>query len=511
MMVRYGVPRGPAVEGELVRLTSRFTSRLTALVSWLLDTRTGEKLFRRAVGLLYLDYVRRPLVWTVGRIAEEFVRSGRHHGKSPRIDRERMLFAQSVLAAVDRVAERRTMSRDYLEHASLLWARALVNSEQDAARTRFRAEREVGSPVVLVIAPTGACNLECPSCYSGRSAGGHMMPFSELDRIVTEAKALWGIRVVVFTGGEPFMYRSEGKGILDLADRHRDLLCLIFSNGTLIDRDVARRMATTGTSTVALSVEGLREQTDARRGAGAFDRTLHAMSVLNDAGVPVGISMTATRENCRDVFSDELLDFFFTRNSIFYGFVFQYMPEGSDPDPSLMPTPEQRLWMWERSWEVIEKRRIPLFDFWNHGTLIGGCIAAGREGGYLYIDWDGNVLPCVFAPYSDTNIHEIHAAGGTLNDAWASPFLSEIRAWQGKRVEEEGAVVCSTAGGQLVCTCPVRDHYADFRDMVLKTDAQPAGPSAGSCISNNGFVRQMTQYGQDFVRVSRDVLDKEYT
>ncbi len=494
-----------------MRLTSRLTARLTSLVSWLLDTRTGERLFRRAVGLLYLDYVRRPLVAAVGWIAEAFVRSGRHHGKSPRIDRERMLFAQSVLNAVDRVAERRTISRDFMEHASLLWARALVNSEQDAARTRFREEHGVGPPWVLVIAPTGACNLGCQGCYSGQSTGGHVMPFDELDRIVTEAKELWGIRVVVLTGGEPFLYRSEGKGILDLAEKHRDLLCLIFSNGTLIDRDIARRLGTMGTPTVALSIEGMREQTDARRGPGAFDSTLRAMSLLREEGALVGISMTATRENYREVFSDELLDFFFVENSVVYGFVFQYMPEGSDPDPSLMPTPEQRLWMWNRSWEVIEKRRIPLFDFWNHGTLVGGCIAGGRERGYLYIDWDGNVLPCVFAPYSDTNIHEIHAAGGTLNDAWASPFLSEIRAWQGERVAEEGAVVCSTEGGQLVCTCPVRDHYADFREMVLKTDAQPAGPSAGSCISNTGFVRQMTQYGEDFVRVSRDVLDKEYT
>jgi MoaA/NifB/PqqE/SkfB family radical SAM enzyme len=485
-------------------------TRLMSLVSWLLDSKTGEKIFRRSVGLLYRDAIRRPLLKAVWYITDVFVRAGRHHGKAPRIDRERVLFAQSVLTAVDRIAERRTISRDFMEHASLLWARALVNDEQDPARVRFTEEHGVGPPWVLVIAPTGACNLRCPGCYSGQSTGGGM-PFHELDRIVTEAKKLWGIKVVVFTGGEPFLYRSESKGILDIAERHDDLLCLIFSNGSLIDRDIARRLVTIGTPTVALSVEGLREPTDARRGPGAFDRTLRAMSDLREAGALVGISMTATRDNYRDVFADELLDFFFVENSVVYGFVFQYMPEGSDPDPSLMPTPEQRLWMWKRSWEVLEKRRIPLFDFWNHGTLIGGCIAAGRERGYMYVDWDGNVLPCVFAPYSDRNIHEIHAAGGTLNDAWASPFQSEIRAWQKGRATAEDAVACATAGGRMVCTCPVRDHYGDFREMVLKTGALPAGPSAGSCISNTGFVRQMTQYGQDFVRVSKEVLDSEYT
>ncbi len=38
--------------------------------------------------------------------------------------------------------------------------------------------------------------------------------------------------------------------------------------------------------------------------------------------------------------------------------------------------------------------------------MSGGCISAGRPGGYFHLDWDGNISPCVFAPYAVDNIYE---------------------------------------------------------------------------------------------------------
>ena len=484
--------------------------KLASAIGRFLETSPGRRLFHFAAVLLYVDWLRKPLISLTRLLTEPFLRSGKRQGASERIDLERKLFALSILDTVDRIAEKRAISKDFMEHASRLWVNALIGSEQDAARARFKAEHGVEPPWVLVIAPTGACNLGCPGCYSGAASGGKSMAFGDLDRLVSEAKRLWGIKVVVFTGGEPFMYSSDSKGILDVVERHPDLLCLIFTNGTLIDRRAARRLGTLGTPTVAVSVEGMRESTDARRGPGAFDNVMRTMGELRSAGALMGISMTATRHNCEELLSDELLDYFFVQNSVFYGFIFQYMPEGRGPDPGLMLTPEQRLWMWRRSWEVIEQRRLPLFDFWNHGTMIGGCVAAGRERGYLYVDWDGNVLPCVFAPYSSCNIHEIHANGGTLDDAWASPLLTGIRDWQQRYASMQGSYAAEGIGSRLVRPCPVRDHYGDFLEIVQGTGARPVGSTADDCLVNPGYKRQMIDYGRDFAEVSRPILEAEY-
>ncbi|MHB8896580.1 MAG: radical SAM/SPASM domain-containing protein [Candidatus Geothermincolia bacterium] len=476
----------------------------------LLDSSLGDRAVRLAVRSLYIDSFRRPATRAARRVAPLLTGIGRRHGRSARIDKELESFALAMVAAMDRAIGNGAVSMESAQKSATTWSRALAGSDRDPARLAFIEEHGVEPPWVLVVAPTAACNLNCHGCYSGSSGAGPSMAYSDLERLVAEARRLWGIKVVVFTGGEPLLYRSESKGVLDIVESNPDLLFLIFSNGTLVDRSVARRLSSLGNPTVALSVEGLRETTDARRGPGAFNRVVRAMDELQDAGALSGISVTATGNNCEELLSDEFLDFFFVRNSMVYGFIFQYMPEGRDPDPSLMVSCEQRLWMWERAWDVIENRGIVMFDFWNHGTMIGGCAAAGRERGYLYVDWDGNVLPCVFAPYAASNIHELYATGRTLNDAWRSPFLAELRGWQQRHAAGDGSRLCELNDSRLVCACPVRDHYDDFRDIVLKTGAGPVGPSAGPCLSSTSYARQMSDYGRSFAEMSRPVLESQY-
>ena len=55
-------------------------------------------------------------------------------------------------------------------------------------------------------------------------------------------------------------------------------------------------------------------------------------------------------------------------------------------------------------------------DFQNDGEYVGGCIAGGRR--YLHINANGDVDPCVFIHYSDSNIHE-----KTLLECLQSPLF----------------------------------------------------------------------------------------
>jgi hypothetical protein len=62
----------------------------------------------------------------------------------------------------------------------------------------------------------------------------------------------------------------------------------------------------------------------------------------------------------------------------------------------------------------------PLFtmDFWNDGEYAGGCIAGGRR--YLHINATGDVEPCAFTHYADSNIYE-----KTLLEALQSPLFMQ--------------------------------------------------------------------------------------
>ncbi|MBC7264135.1 MAG: radical SAM protein [Chloroflexi bacterium] len=383
----------------------------------------------------------------------------------------------------------------------------LFGPGQLSIQQRFKDKYGCNPPWFVTVSPGKACNLNCVGCYANSGPSPAKLPWPIFDRIIEEAKELWGCRFIVISGGEPLAYRSDGKGVLDAVEKHSDCMFLMYTNGTLIDKEMAARMARAGTLTPAISVEGLRERTDERRGAGVFDRILEAMANLREAGVPFGISITATRFNCEEILSDEFLDFFFGEQGAFYGFIFHYMPIGRSYTLDLMPTPGQRVELWRRTWEVIEKRQIVLIDFWNEGPLVQGCISAGREGGYIYIDWNGKVMPCVFAPYSVANIHDVYARGGTLNDLWEAPFFQAIRQWQynyGYGREEP------LREGNWLRTCPIRDHYRMYRELIDRYGPEPEDEAAQEALEDEEYYKGLVAYGVDFGEFSQEIWEKEY-
>ena len=301
-------------------------------------------------------------------------------------------------------------------------------------------------------------------------------------------------------------YHSEGKGILDAAEKHPDIFFLMYTNGTLINDRVATRLAEVGNITPALSVEGWRERTDARRGPGVYEKVLAAMERLRSVGVPFGISLTATRDNVEEILSDEFIDFFFQQQGAMYGWILHYMPIGRAFTLNLMPTPRQRLWMWRRSWEIIHQRRLFLADFWNHGTLSDGCISAGRStgGGYLYIDWNGAVSPCVFVPYSPVNVKEIYARGGNLDDIWAEPFFAGLRNWQDQYRNGD------RPPGNWLMPCPIRDHHREFRRLLAQYEPEPTDENARDALLDEGYARGMAEYDAAYQTLCDPIWEAHY-
>jgi len=458
--------------------------------------------------LLYNDALRRQLVRFVDRRLRAYPdRDERVPITWRQIARQRKLIYLAALHTVDRVVERRLLSPQVARVIAELWGQALLSVGKGPAVQRFREEHGVDPPWFLVISPGHACNLRCTGCYADSGPSAAQLEWSTLDRIMSEAKALWGVPLFVFSGGEPLLYRSEGKDILDVVRKHADCLFLMFTNGMLIDREMAARLARLGNLTPALSVEGLRVRTDERRGAGVFDRVLQAMTHLREAGVPFGISITATRDNCDQVLSDRFLDFFFGEQGAFYAFLFHYMPIGRSANLDLMPTPEQSIEFWRRSWEVVETRQVLLLDFWNHGPLVEGCISAGRDRGYLYVDWNGKVMPCVFAPYSAANVHQIYARDGTLNDVWGAPLFEAIRQWQ--RDYGYGHQELSAEGNWLR-PCPFRDHYGQFREWIDHYRPEPEDEAAAETLEDRAYYERMVAYGVEHGEASREIWEQEY-
>jgi MoaA/NifB/PqqE/SkfB family radical SAM enzyme len=362
-------------------------------------------------------------------------------------------------------------------------------------------------PLLLVVSPTGRCNIRCEGCYAASdSASRASLSFEIFDRILTDKRRLWDSHLTIVSGGEPFLWRDGERGLLDLVEKHPTEFFMIYTNGTLITDEVARRMGELGNVSPALSMEGFEEETDARRGPGVFKKILEAFENLRRHGVPFGISVTPTSKNWDTVTSDPFIDFCFEDQGAVYAWCFQYMPIGSRPDLDLMVSPEDRLEMLRRTNHIVRDKKVLFADFWNSGIVSYGCISAGRSGGQFYIDWNGDVMPCVFVPYAVDNIYSVYERGDNLETLRDAPFFRKIRSWQ----DEFGFARPAEKVQNWLCPCPIRDDFAYLRRAALDTGARPINEAAAEALKDPGFQECMVEYAERYNRLSMHVWEEEF-
>jgi MoaA/NifB/PqqE/SkfB family radical SAM enzyme len=361
----------------------------------------------------------------------------------------------------------------------------------------------------LVFCPTMQCNLACTGCYAGSSKKVvDTLPFGIIKRILKDKAELWGSHFTVISGGEPLTYRDGNKTLIDIFREHPDQYFLFYTNGTLIDRDIARQLGEVGNATPSISVEGYEKETDARREKGVFKKILQAFENCRREGVPFGISTTAFRHNAELIVSDEFIEYYFDEQGAIYQWIFQYMPIGRGMLLEKMITPQQRMYMYDVTWRRIREEQRFIADFWNCGSISDGCIAAGGGGGngYLYIDSRGQVSPCVFNPFTTHNIFDIYNSGQNLNSVYFSPFFEKIRQWQRRYLHDRPAAQL----GNLIAPCPIRDHHADMREIIDEIGAKPLDDYAAQALEDPEYYKGMCAYNNAFDEISKDRWDEDY-
>ena len=379
----------------------------------------------------------------------------------------------------------------------------ILNDDMAAAVDRLGFK----PPSFVTISPTGKCNLKCEGCYAADAAlKGNQLDFSTFDRILREKRELWGSHFTVVSGGEPFLWKDDGYDLLKLTARHSQDVFMVYTNGMLIDDEMARRIADVGNITPAISVEGFEAETDARRGKGVHHRIMKAFESLRKHGVPFGISATSTRDNWEVITSEQFADFYFIEQGAIYGWIFQYMPIGRGQTLDMVVPPAARVQMLERMWRLVRERRVFMADFWNSGTASMGCISAGRAGGYFYINWDGDITPCVFAPYAADNIHALYARGDDLSATINSPLFKRIRGWQSDYGYDRPAHEVDN----WLCPCPIRDHFGAFAESVKHCAARPITEEAKQALEDPDYYGGMVAYGEKIRELTDPIWERDY-
>lgn len=292
--------------------------------------------------------------------------------------------------------------RNFALNASLLGGK-----EQEANKEKYGCN----IPWAILMDPTSACNLHCTGCWAAEYGNKLNLTYEEMDDIINQANAL-GCYFFLFSGGEPLVRKAD---IIRLCEEHSDCQFTAFTNATLIDEAFAEEMLRVKNFIPAISVEGFEEATDFRRGAGTFKKVERAMAILKEKKLPFGVSCCYTSKNYHVIGSKEYFDQMIEWGAKFC-WLFTYMPVGNAAVPELMVTADQRRFMYEQMRKFRKTKPIFTMDFWNDGEYAEGCVAGGRF--YLHINANGDMEPCAFIHYSDSNIRE-----KTLLEGLQSPLF----------------------------------------------------------------------------------------
>lgn len=363
-----------------------------------------------------------------------------------------------------------------------------------------RANREkykCNIPWIILFDPTSACNLMCKGCWSAEYGHSFQLSLDEMRSIVTQGKEM-GTHFYMLTGGEPLIRKND---IVTLASENKECTFLIYTNATLIDQKFCDEIKKCGNITLALSIEGSKESNDFRRGDGAYETTIKAMDLLKQNKILFGISVCYTSKNVESVTSDEFLDKMIEKG-VKFALYFNYMPVGSDGQKELIPTPMQRkyMYMWlKRTRNGKTGKPIFVMDFQDDGEYVGGCIAGGRN--YFHINSKGDIEPCVFVHYSDSNIRE-----NTLLEALQRPLFQAYR--KGQPFNDNQLMPCPMLENPDILRRIIKETGAKSTDHLINEDVDELcdkcvdfskawKPVAEELWENNPHPKIFTQYYRD--------------
>ncbi|MEM5812296.1 MAG: radical SAM protein [Candidatus Aenigmatarchaeota archaeon] len=334
---------------------------------------------------------------------------------------------------------------------------------------------------------THLCNLKCRHCYINAGKRFDEELSTEEAKKVVDELCEAGVVALSFAGGEPLMRRD----FFEVASyaREKGLYVSVATNGTLITRDVAKRLKGC-VDYVEISLDGANERThDSFRGIpGVFNLTIRGIRNSVKAGNYTCIATTITKNNFHEMGEIyELARSLKVKMLVFFNFV----PSGRGKENQKLDlSPEEREKMLDFVYSKMNSgppyvmttapqlgrvcvnngSSIPTHFFHRDIVgkydelceFIGGC-GAGRL--YCSIEPTGDVQPCVFLPIKVGNIRE-----SSIEEIWHnSPVLQKLR----DRSSLKGH--CGVCENKFVCGgCRAR-AYAYFGEL----DAPDIG-----CINN---------------------------
>lgn len=263
---------------------------------------------------------------------------------------------------------------------------------------KFEISKKWYPPASVFWDITRNCNLKCLHCYNFHRYDHYSELSTEEAKRVLEEMSVYGVESISFSGGEPLMRDDFPEIVLHAAGLNFKSVN-VATNGTLIDRDIARQLNLEKVE-VQISIDGdTAEVHDSLRGIkGSFDKAVDGIKLLMEEGINTSVCTTATKLNVDRIPNIiQLMKDLDVKNYRVQGVV--PMGRGKKNEKELKLPPEKM----KKLVEYLENREIHVSSF--NFTLkpppsdpvdfcgSGACSAASAS---CSITAEGNVVPCTY-------------------------------------------------------------------------------------------------------------------
>ncbi len=155
---------------------------------------------------------------------------------------------------------------------------------------------------------TRSCNLSCSHCRAASNRGPYPGELSGEESLkLLDEIASFSSPIMILTGGEPLLRRD----LMDIA-RHGTKLGLrmvLATNGTLLDRKIAKELKEAGIKRISVSIDGKDEKShdDLRGVSGAFKGAIFGIESARSVDLSFQINTTITKRNLKELSEIESL------------------------------------------------------------------------------------------------------------------------------------------------------------------------------------------------------------
>lgn len=241
-------------------------------------------------------------------------------------------------------------------------------------------------PLYAIFELTYKCNLLCKHCYiPAKLRRVQELDVERLKQAIFEISQLGGL-YIVFTGGEPLL-RKEIFSLIEFAKK-LNFAVILFSNGSLITQDVAKRLAGVNLDMVEISIYGSEKLHNEFVSSEVFRNVISAIGYLKKYGIKVKLKTILTKLNINEFqYLKSLSKRFGVELKIDYVLTFR-----NDGDESPLKFQLDNETLYELVIDSVKENTNSKFKNLNPVLCSAGFNIVG-------VTPEGTVYPCIQFPY----------------------------------------------------------------------------------------------------------------